>query len=438
MNYGGNDNMGGRVLGIKEEATYGVASDTIPDWHQEIEKAKASLNSEPMTYSGGSRMIKKAKAGAMNPEASYDMKCDLKRIGHYFKAFLGNYVFTAGGANANTHEFHGGENSELPSFSGWSTFDYFTKELLGMVCESLKLEIGDEFMDGSAEFKYKTESKVDSVPDPADLKMIPDDILIAFYDIALELEGAAPPGIISKFSFDGKNSLNVDKTRGLGSRGPQRKPKAQSRELKIEFESTLEEATIEFIEKAEYGAVGDTPSDCKLYKLPLKITVSFCEDATDSMEILFPECIFSVEYEASGADEIDCKFSLQTIGSSIVTLLDGTTDVVTDMYVKLLNNQPEIKSGAAGTSTVSITVQDDASTPVPLEGATVKFTNRATGAEITSAATGSNGGCTLSNVPLGAYDTLVTKTGATYITTPAKVSINEATETVVLTSVVDE
>ncbi|MDP3013900.1 MAG: carboxypeptidase-like regulatory domain-containing protein, partial [Candidatus Subteraquimicrobiales bacterium] len=273
-------------------------------------------------------------------------------------------------------------------------------------------------------------TKVDAVPDPADLRMIPDDILIAFYDIALELEGSAPPGIVSKFSFDGKNSLNVDKTRGLGSRGPQRKPKAQSRELKIEFESTLEPETIELIEKAEYGEIADSPSACKLYRLPLKLTIEFCEDANDSMEVYFPECIFSVEYEASGADEIDVKFNLQTIGSSIVTLLDGTTDVVTDMYVKLINNQPEIKAGAVGTSTVTIGLTDlgDA-----ISGAIVTLTNRATGAVINSSATSAGGAATLSTVPLGSYDVSVVSGANTLEVTPTKFSVNESTETLTIT-----
>ena len=138
--------MANRVLGLKEEAKYGTASDNVPDWHQEVSKAKATPNTKPMTYSGGSRSVKKAKAGVMKPEASYDMKCDLKRIGHYMKAFLGNYVFTAGGNNTNIHEFWGGENTELPSFTGWSTFDIVMKKLVGMLCDSLKLEVGDEFM----------------------------------------------------------------------------------------------------------------------------------------------------------------------------------------------------------------------------------------------------------------------------------------------------
>lgn len=420
-----------RILGLKEEAQYGVASDTVPDWHQEIEKGKAGLGSEPMTYSGGSRMIKKTKAGALNPEASYDMKPDLKRIGHYIKAFLGNYVFTGGGSGPNTHEFYGSEKRILPSFTGWSTFDYFTKQLLGLVCESLKLEVSDELMGGSAEWKYKTETKINSVPLPSDQKMIPNDLLIAFYDTRLEIEGDAPPGIVTNLSFDGKNNLNVDKTRGLGHRGPQRKPKAQAREIGLEFESTLEPETLALIEKAEYGEVGNNPSECKVYKLPLKIIVDFCEDTDDQLILFFPECNVSVEYEASAADEIDCKFSLQALGTQRVTLEDGVTDVVTDMYVKLLNNQPEITSGVIGTSTVSVSVHDCGD---PVVGAIVTLTNRATGAEIVSAATGAQGGCTLSTVPMGFYDiTVVNSTSEVLEVTPEIVSINESTETLAIT-----
>lgn len=425
--------MANRVLGLKEETTYGTASDNVPDWHQEVSKAKATPNTKPMTYSGGSRSVKKAKAGVMKPEASYDMKCDLKRIGHYMKAFLGNYVFTAGGNNTNIHEFWGGENTELPSFTGWSTFDIVMKKLVGMLCDSLKLEVGDEFMDGSVEWKYQNETRILEVPEPADQKMIPDDTLIAFYDIAILLDSATPPGIVSKFSFEGKNNLNIDKTIGLGSRKPQTKAKAQKREVTLSIESTLVQETLDLIAKAEYGEVADSPSECKLYKLPLKLTIHFCEDATDSMEILFPECIFSVDYEASDADEIDVKFELQTMATKKVTLADGTTEVVTDMYVKLQNNQPKIQPGAPGTANVNFTVQSDDTTPVPVQGATVTITNRITDAKLTSSATSASGACSIATVPLGSYNVEVKSSGNDVLNiTPLIVSVNETPETFVI------
>lgn len=423
--------MANRVLGLKEEEVYGVASATAPDWHQEIEKAKALLNSEPMTYSGGSRSIKKAKAGAINPEASYDMKADLKMIGHYFKAFLGNYRYTGGGAGPNIHEFWGGENSVLPSFTGWSTFDIFMKQLFGMVCESLKLDVSDEFMDGSVEWKYKTEQKISEVPDPVDQKLIPDNPLIAFYDIKLELDSAAPPGVVSTFSLEGKNNLNVDKIRGIGSRAPQIKPKAQRREISISLESTLVAETIDLIEKAEYGAAGNEPSPCQLYKLPLKIIIDFCEDSTDKMTVFIPDCIFSVDYEASGADEIDVKFELQTLATKKVKLADETEEI-TDIYVKLENDQPQITYIEEGTSSVTFTLVTEALDP--LVGATVKITHRQSGSTFTGAApTNSQGECVIIFAKFGSYDIEVTYGSPIEKITPTRMLINEYTESVPVT-----
>lgn len=427
--------MANRVLGLKLEENYGVESASNPDFHVEVSKSKASLKTEPLTYTGGGRSIKKAKAGALKPEASFDLKTELKTIGYFLMAFLGNYKFTSGGSGPNIHEFWGEDNSELPSFTGWATFDYFMKQLFGMVCDTLKLDVSDEFLDGSCEWKYKTEKKISEVPSPANQKLIPDSILIAFYDIALELDNAAPPGVVSKFSFDGKNNLNTDKTTGIGSRAPQKKPNAQQREIKITLESTLVPETVAIIEKAEYGASGDSPSECKLYKLPMKLTIDFCEDSTDKLTIFFPECLVSVEYEASDADEMDAKFELQAISTKKITLADDT-QILTDIYAKLENDQPEIKGGVAGTSTVSFTVKDNASTPAAVVGATLKLTNRQTGATLSAvAATNAQGQCVVNNVPYGRYDVELKNNSSVVVSTnPSIVSVNENTESLNLTA----
>jgi hypothetical protein len=44
----------------------------------------------------------------------------------------------------------------------------------------------------------------------------------------------------------------------------------------------------------------------------------------------------------SGVDIIEATLSLDTLGSGKVTLADNKTEVETDMYVKLVNNQEEI------------------------------------------------------------------------------------------------
>ena len=140
-----------------------------------------------------------------------------------------------------------------------------------------------------------------------------------------------------------------------------------------------------------------------------------------------------MDYEASDADEIDVKFELQTMATKKVTLADGTTEVVTDMYVKLQNNQPKIQPGAPGTANVNFTVQSDDTTPVPVQGATVTITNRITDAKLTSSATSASGACSIATVPLGSYNVEVKSSGNDVLNiTPLIVSVNETPETFVI------
>lgn len=61
---------------------------------------------------------------------------------------------------------------------------------------------------------------------------------------------------------------------------------------------------------------------------------------------------------------------------------------------------------------------------VPIEGAIVTLTNNSTSKEYACSGTGSAGGCTISNVPIGTYT--VTATATNYQTlTKENVAVNE-------------
>lgn len=366
--------MGIRVVGIKQEETYGVSA-SAPDFHQEVSKASASLNTEPITKTGGSRMVKRARAGSKKPTSTIEGEVDLKRIGHYLKAFLDNYQFTNGGTNPNTHEFWGGENNKLNSFTLWETFDVFEKTVVGALLDEFKMEVSDEYMTFTSDWIYKDESsEAINENEEYETKLIDGDYPLMFYDVSLELDEEAPPGIVSSFSFEGKNNLNVEKTIGLGSRGPQRKAAAQARELSLSLISTLEKETVELIQKAEYGEVGNSPSPCKLYKIPLKLICNVCEDTTDRLEIYFPACIFAVEYELSESEEIEVTFNLNAMGTGSAIKLDGNK-ITTDMYCRLVNDQGEIKSSENITSSqVTLNVKDESDKKLTKQK--IRITNR--------------------------------------------------------------
>ena len=396
--------MGIRVVGMKEEAIYGVA-ELAPDFHQEVSKAKASLNSTPNTKSSGSRMKKKARAGVYKPTSTIEGEVDLKRIGHYLKAFLDNYSFRDGGSGANTHEFWGGENNKLSSFTLWETFDIFEKTIVGALLDNFKMEVSDEYMKFTADFVYKTETseEIENI-ELYKVKLLDGDYPLMFYDVTVEIDESAPPGIVSSFSFDGKNNINVDKTIGLGSRGPQRKAAAQGRDIAISFVSTLERETLELIQKAEYGEVGTEPSECKLCKIPLKLICNVCEDTTDRLEITFPECIFAVDYELSEADEIEVTFNLDAMGTGYATKVNGTR-VLTDMYCRLVNDQPEIKSGQGISSAdVTLHVVDDEDNEVT--DLNISIVNRVT--DVSYGSSGETDGYyDFATVDFGRYDVIV-------------------------------
>ena len=344
-----------RGFGIEVEKRYGslnsggteiATSSFDPDWWNHAESVDFKLNDEPVTRSGSSRMNKRARAGIMKPTGSTTADADLQQLAWYFYGFLDNYVFTLGtNSGPNTHEYYGGEGKELPSFRGIAMYDMLKKYLRGMLIDELKLDVSNENMTVGAEWIYKTESAAinESFTEPDELTN--EQIFIMFYDVSLKLNNAALDGVSTAFSFDGKNNHDVDGTIGLGSRYPQKRAQAGKRENNISITTTLTSDTARSILNAEYGEANATsPSSCKLLQLPLEVNVAHCENANISLKILFPKCNVRVEYNYSGVDAIEATLTLDTLGSGTVELADGTTEVETDMYVKIVNNQEKIET----------------------------------------------------------------------------------------------
>jgi hypothetical protein len=224
------------------------------------------------------------------------------------------------------------------------------KYLKGMTIDELKLEVSNENMTVGAEWLYKTESAAinEAFTEPDELTN--EGLFIMFYDVSLKMAAVGSTlttlnGVSTAFSFNGKNNHNVDATIGLGSRSPQKRPLAGKRENDISITTTLTSDTARKILDAEYGEANATsPSTCKILQTQLEVTIQHCENNAISAKIYFPKCNLRVEYSMSGADAIETTISLDTLGSGTTTLADGTTQVETDMYVKIINNQEKIQT----------------------------------------------------------------------------------------------
>ena len=224
-----------------------------------------------------------------------------------------------------------------------------------MLVDGLKLEVSNENMTVGADWIYKTEKAAinEAFTEPDELT--DEQLFIMFYDISLYLgtDNNAPKlldGVSTAFSFEGKNNHNVDGTIGFGSRYPQKRALAGKRENTISITTTLTSDTVRSILNAEYGEVNAlAPSSCKLLQLPLEVHIAQCENNAISGKIVFPKCNLRVEYSMSGADAVETTITLDTLGSDTVTLADGTTEVETDMYVKIVNNQEKIETADSST-----------------------------------------------------------------------------------------
>ena len=345
-----------RGFGIEVEGTYGSPSVSTgnydPDWWNHAESVEFKLNDDPVVRSGTSRMNKRARAGVMKPTGSTSADADLQQLGWYWYGLLDNYVYTAGGSGAtvHTHEFYGGEGKELPSFRGIAMFDMLKKYISGMTIDGMKLEVSNEAMTVGADWIYKTESAAinESFTEPDELTN--QGLFIMFYDVGLKMGSvgstlSALDGVSTQFSFECKNNHDVDGTIGLGSRYPQKRALAGKRENTISITTTLTSDTARKILDAEYGEANATsPSSCKLLHTQLEVTIAHCENNAISCKILFPNCTLRVEYSMAGVDNIETTMTLDTLGTGTTTLADGTTEIATDMYVKLVNNQEEIET----------------------------------------------------------------------------------------------
>lgn len=352
--------MANRGFGIEVEGTYGSPSVSTanydPDWWNNANSIDFKLNDDPVVRSGTSRMNKKARAGVMKPSGSTEADADLQQLAWYFAGYLDNYVYTEGETPAtghnqtNTHEFYGGEGKELTSFRGIAMLDMLKKYLKGMVIDGMKLDVSNEGMTVGADWIYSTESAAINEAFTQPDALTNEDIFIMFYDVGLKMGTvgstlSALDGVSTAFSFEGKNNHNVDSSIGLGSRYPQKRPLAGKRENTLSITTTLTSDTVRKILDAQYGEANATsPSSCKILHTQLEVTIAHCEDADISCTILFPNCTLRAEYSLSGVDAIETTLSLDTLGTGTVELADETTEVATDMYVKLVNNQEKIET----------------------------------------------------------------------------------------------
>lgn len=322
------------------------------DWFQKMPEVNFELGDEVETDDGGGRTDEIFWAGAAKPNGSTSAKVDLQRLTYYLYGFLDHYLHTTGEDDLHIHEFWGGENHELPSFSGIAMYDELKLALFGLLIDGLKLEVSDGAMDVNVDWLYSTETyrtleENEDFIEPEEL--VNSKIPVRFYDVFVYLDGKdgkgykKPGATQTSWSMEGNNNHDQEGTIGLGSRFPQEHPQAQKRTINLSLATTLNRRSYKTIMDARYGqADARQPDRCRVLTVGMKLEVIQCENPAQKLIIEFPNCTLRSEFDLKGADRVEATLNLQSIGNSEITLADNTTKVFTDMYVQLINNVPEM------------------------------------------------------------------------------------------------
>lgn len=340
-----------RVLGFEEEETYRNINNipTYPEvpYHLHMEKIDFPWGRENITSSAGSTMIHTVKPGMANPEGETEGNVGLESIGFYLKAALGNYIFTDGdtASDPNKHEFYGGNRSKLPSYTFVTTKDYYEQIVLGNVLDEFKIEGKDDFLThsekwwGSYQYRHQIEE------DTYDENILDEDPLVG-YEVDVKFNNQTPASIVKDFSFELKNNLNTDNTRGFGAYSPLRKPAVQTRDITLKLTTILEAETYELITKSEYGALNlqnqwHHPTKCQVFSQPVSFTMRHCERQDEYLTMVFPDVLFTCSDPASGSDEIEVEMEMTPTGRNTISTLGNQTKR-TDIYAVLSNSQEEL------------------------------------------------------------------------------------------------
>lgn len=344
-----------RGFGLELESNYGETVSTSEyelDWFVEADESNFSMNRDPIRKRGSSRMNRKARAGISKPSGNTEHDADLQRIGHYFRGYLDNYQYTAGSGSIHTHEFWGGEGKELQSFRAITMKDALKKYLTGLLINTLGFEVSDDSMNVTAEWVYKDEkAEIIGVDEGAVFERpdeLEDDLFIMFYDILVKLNNKnllGDNGIVTSATFSGNNNLAQDDSVGFGAMRPQIRALAGDRDNNMSLVLSLTTNILDDLLAMEYGEVGARQqSQCKILNVPLELNIALCEYANQSLKIVFPKCTVKVTYDGSGTEVIKANLTLDSLAADTITLEDGTTEVLTDMYVCLKNKQAELNA----------------------------------------------------------------------------------------------
>ena len=337
--------MGERKVGLKKEASFGVAQSTV-SYYAELSSFNPKIEGENLVRETlSARAPKIVRPGQYSQSIDFEGYTDLERIGHLLYGCLGEYIYTEGtGDQPNTHEIYGGNTRLLPSFTMFAGYDEFNRKYAGTIISNVKLDMKKEMITFSGKAVAKTSEDITSLPSEPSLPTGFVDTPLAFYEATVKIDDAVLPAPAQNLTVEIENEIKTDLAFGLGSRFMQIQPPAQSRTVTLELDTAiLNDQWNSIIKKAEFGSSSATSPGYSVGEVSAEVTLTPMDNSGNEMTIKMPSATLEVDYGIKGTDVIDLKFSMSGLQKGTVTNVGGDT-LTTDIYILLKNHMTNLST----------------------------------------------------------------------------------------------
>lgn len=272
-----------------------------------------------------------------------EQAADIHTLAWWLKWTLAGYAFTVDTPEmgTNLHETWGATDLELPPFVGWLGKDLFEQVVRGCMVSQLQLQVSDGFLTLTPDIIAAKDAK--GTLDESVLDQLPIVPALTFPHVRFWVGGTDAAdersAKITDLTLTINNNGDAGRSRGLGSRFPQRIIPAGQRDTTVQF-TTYYDST-EHIERVWGDPNG--PSDDGTTELPLRIVANSGTDGQVTIDL--PRVIFTqVQTQPSGRSPIEPQVSATALLDTVT--LEDTTEVESEIYARLENDQAELEAAA--------------------------------------------------------------------------------------------
>lgn len=295
-----------------------------------------------------SRAPSRKYAGFYNPQGDIAYNINMQSLPYFLKWGLGDYAYTAGvgtPAEPNVHEAWGTNSRRLPSFLARCGKDNFEHFFSGSIIDTLQIEVEDALTLLTATCSSAIDGKASAQAFSAVLAKMPEEIEVPFHAVTMKLAGVTQADKIKSLTISVANNSDAEAGRYLGKRYPGRIP-VNERETTLAMDMDFSDTAQ--IERIWGGSTGPSIQGSSTFSAEIIFNGGVDEnDNALTCSILFPKVFWTtVESQPEGRDETVQSVEGRAL-TSAVTLDDGTTTVVTDIYAKTLSPSAAVQPAAA-------------------------------------------------------------------------------------------